>query len=212
MHPVVLIGGGGHAKVVIEILEAAGTFEIAGCLTGEGSAQSVLDVPVLGDDSCLPRLYASGIRHAFVAIGSNRLRQRLSGAVSQLGFELVNAISPLAIVSRRARLQNGIAIMPGAVINSCATLGNGCIINTGVTVDHDCVVGDWAHLAPSTALAGNVTVGAGAFLGVGVHVIPEITIGEWSIVGAGAVVIRHLPANVTAVGTPAKVISRRNLA
>jgi UDP-perosamine 4-acetyltransferase len=206
---VVLIGGGGHAKVIIEIMEASGGFDIAGCVTANTRDASVLDAPILGDDSCLPGLYASGIRHAFVATGANELRLRLSSMAAEIGFKLVSAVSPQATVSPRARLKDGCAIMPGAVINSCATIGAGCIVNTGATVDHDCTIGDWVHLAPGTSLAGHVSICEGAFLGVGTRVIPDITIGAWAIVGAGTVVVRNLPANVTAVGVPARIISSR---
>jgi UDP-perosamine 4-acetyltransferase len=209
MTPVVLIGGGGHAKVVIEILEAMGVFEIVGCVTGSAGDGPVNEVPVLGDDSCLDRVYASGVRSAFVAIGANATRRRMSQALAGIGFELVRAVSPQAIISTRAKVGCGTAIMPGAVINSCARIGAGCIVNTGATVDHDCAIGEWTHLAPGTTLAGCVSIGEGAFLGAGATVIPEITIGAWSIVGAGAVVIRDLPGDVTAVGTPARIISSR---
>jgi UDP-perosamine 4-acetyltransferase len=210
MKPVVLIGGGGHAKVVIEILEAAGDVEIAGCVSGNMQGGFVLETPILGDDSCLPSLYASGIRHAFVAVGANHVRRRLSELAAGIGFKLISAVSPQSSISPRARMKEGCAIMPGAVINSCSTIGAGSIVNTGATVDHDCKIGDWVHLAPGTSLAGNVSICEGAFLGVGVRVIPEITVGAWATVGAGTVVVRNLAANVTAVGVPARIISRKD--
>ena len=209
MEPLVVIGGGGHAKVVIELLEDSGAFEIAGCIAS-GGPESVLGVPVLGDDSCLARQYAAGIRKAFVAVGDNSLRRRLSKMVADLGFQLVNAVSPRATVSRRAELRSGIAIMAGAVINSCSRIGSGCIVNTGAVVDHDCLIADWAHVAPGSSLAGNVSIGEGAFLGVGTRVIPHISIGAWATVGAGAVVIRDVPSGATAVGVPAKIIASRS--
>jgi UDP-perosamine 4-acetyltransferase len=205
MEQVVVLGGGGHAKVTIEILQDSGEFIVAGCTLSGSEASFVLDVPVLGDDSQLPRIYASGVRNAFIAVGDNRARMRLTQKVLAVGFKLVNAVSPRAVLSRRVELCAGVAIMAGAVINSCSRLGNGCIINTGATVDHDCKIGDWAHVAPGTNLAGWVTVGEGAFLGIGSRVIPKISIGEWATVGAGAVVIRDLPAAVTAVGVPARI-------
>jgi UDP-perosamine 4-acetyltransferase len=206
MEPILVIGGGGHAKVVLEIFEQAGLFEVIGCVTRGPSESRVLDVPVLGDDSSIPGLYSSGVRKAFVAIGDNRARRVLSKLARTSGFELVNAISPHAIISRRAELCSGIVIMPGVVLNSCSRIGEGCIVNTGATVDHDCVIEDWVHLAPGTTVAGNVCVREGAFLGVGAKVIPKISIGAWTIVGAGSVVIRDLPSGVTAVGAPARII------
>jgi UDP-perosamine 4-acetyltransferase len=205
MEQLVVLGGGGHAKVIIEILQDAGKFIIAGCIASGSEVSSVLDLPVLGGDSQLPRIYASGVRNAFVAVGDNRVRRSLTQKVIAVGFKLVNAVSPHAVLSRRVELCAGVAIMAGAVVNSCSRIGNGCIVNTGATVDHDCKIGDWAHIAPGTNLAGCVTIGEGAFLGIGSRVIPKISIGDWATVGAGAVVIRDLPAAVTAVGVPARI-------
>jgi UDP-perosamine 4-acetyltransferase len=203
---VVILGASGHAKVIIDILQDAGGLEIVGCTSGDPGAAPLLGIPVLGDDSVLPGLYASGVRKAFVAVGSNRLRQKLIRHVSALGFEPVQAVSPKAVVSRRAALGAGVAVMPGAVINVCSRLGDGVIVNTGATVDHDCVLEPYVHIAPGTNLAGCVHLGEGAFLGTGARVIPQISIGPWSVVGAGAVVIRDIPGFATAVGVPAAVI------
>jgi UDP-perosamine 4-acetyltransferase len=208
MEQLVVIGGGGHAKVIIEILQETGEFQLAGCTVSESAERSVLGVPVLGGDSELPGVLAAGVRYAFVAIGSNHLRRRLAAAVQEMGFRLANAVSPRAVVSPSAAVGRGVAVMAGAVINACSTLGDGCIVNTGATVDHDCRLGDWSHIAPGTNLAGNVSIGEGSFLGTGCRVIPGISIGEWTTVGAGATVIHDLPPRVTAVGVPARVLSR----
>jgi len=206
----VVVGGGGHAKVIIEILQDAGKYEVAGCTVPYPAPNSLLDVPVLGDDSQLSNIYASGVHHAIIAIGNNRLRRKLAQLVVATGFALVNAVSPQAVLSRRVELGVGLAIMAGAVINTCSRIGDGCIINTGATVDHDCVIGNWAHIAPGTNLAGCVKVGDGAFMGIGSRAIPGISVGEWTTVGAGAVVICDLPPGVTAVGVPAKVKGRNS--
>ena len=209
MEQVVVLGGGGHTKVILDIFRAAGRYQIAGCIVQDPAACSTLHVPILGDDSNLPAIYLSGVRHAFVAVGDNRLRRRLTQRVAELGFQLANAVSPNAVLSPTVSVGTGVAIMAGVVINACTRLGNGCIINTGATVDHDCTIGNWAHVAPGTNLAGCVTVGEGVFLGVGSRAIPNVTIGEWTVVGAGAVVIRDLAPGVTAVGVPAKVKGAR---
>jgi len=203
--PLVIIGGGGHAKVVIDILQDAGV-PLCCCVVADREVKEVLGVPVVGDDSVLPRLFADGIRSAMVAVGDNRKRMEITHAVRTLGFRLANAISPRAVVSRSVRLGAGIAIMPGAVVNAGSQIGDGAIINTGATVDHDCVIGAYAHVAPGTNLAGKVRLGEGAFLGVGSRAIPGITVGAWTTVGAGGVVIRDLGENVVAVGVPAVVI------
>ena len=204
---IVMIGAGGHAKVCIELLQAMGE-SIAFCIADANAPSHCLGVPVLSGDEQLARLRAEGYARVFVAIGANRVRVRLAAAATELGYELANAISPRAVVSPSARLGQGIAIMAGAVVNADTEIGDLAIVNTGATVDHDCVVGAAAHIAPQCALAGTVSVGAAAFLGVGSKVIPGISIGAGATLGAGSVVIRNIADGTTAVGIPAKPITK----
>ena len=203
---VVIVGAGGHAKVVIDMIEQRGDITIAGCTAPAPHPSHVFGHPVLGDDSVLTEVFASGIRLGFVAIGDNVLRARKSELMRSIGFSLVNVISPRAAVSRRATIGSGVAIMPGALINADATIGDGAIINTGAIVDHDGQIGDWAHICPGAALAGMVRIGCGALVGTGAAVKPGVSIGDWATVGAGSVVIRDLPARVTAAGVPAATL------
>ena len=203
---VVVLGASGHAKVVLEILEEMGNFEIIGCTTAAAASHEILRYPVLGGDDILPALFASGTSHAFVAVGDNRIRQKVIRRIRDLGFTLVSAVSRSALVSPRARLGEGVAVMPRATINVDSLVDDGAIINTGATVDHDCIVGECAHIAPGVNLAGNVKVGQGAFLGIGSCAIPGVAIGAWAMVGAGAAVLGDLPDGVTAVGVPARVL------
>jgi UDP-perosamine 4-acetyltransferase len=208
--PVVIAGAGGHAKVAIEILEESRAWRIAACTSDGGPGAALLGIPVPGDDQWLPGLRASGIRHAFAAIGDNRARLDAMARLQGAGFHLINAVSRRATVSPRVRLGCGVAIMPGAVVNVDTELGDGVIVNTGATVDHDCRVGRGVHIAPGANVAGRVSIGEGAFLGAGCRVIDGMTIGAWTVVGAGAVVVRHLPEGVVAVGVPASVRVRRD--
>jgi UDP-perosamine 4-acetyltransferase len=203
---VLVVGAGGHAKVILEILEEANEFHIAGCTSAVAGQQDLLGFPILGGDEVLPACYAAGVRKAFIALGDNRARRKKAKEVAELGFELVNAISKRAIVSPRARLGSGVAIMPGAVINALAEVKDGAIVNTGATVDHDCRLANFCHVGPGSNLAGGVTIGEGAFLGTGVRAIPGISVGAWSVIGAGAVVIENIREGVTAVGVPAVII------
>lgn len=204
---IVILGAGGHAKVVIELLRDAGE-QVAVCVGGADSPDHCLDVRVVKGDAYLKELRGDGYSRAFVAIGSNRIREEVAGQVKQLGFSLVNAVSPHASISPSAKLGSGIAIMAGAVVNAEAVIGDLTIINTGATVDHDCIIGQAVHLAPQCALAGSVVIEDGAFLGIGCKVIPGMRIGVNAVAGAGSVVIEDIPAATTVVGVPAKIIAQ----
>jgi UDP-perosamine 4-acetyltransferase len=206
--PVVVIGAGGHAKVVIELIRAQGRYDVVGCTDREAKLPEVVGAPILGSDDVLPALYAKGIRHCFVALGDNALRRKLAARAISFGFELVNAISPKAIVSPTARLGRGVAIMAGAVINADATLGDLVIVNTRAAIDHDCVIGEAVHVAPGASLAGGVCIGPLAFVGAGATIIPGVNVGESTVIGAGATVISNLGPNIVAVGVPAKPLQR----
>lgn len=203
---IVVLGGGGHAKVVIELLRDMGE-QVAACVGEENSPDRCLDLLVLKGDAHLTALREDGYSRAFVAIGSNRIRALVAEQISKLGFTLVNAISPHAQISPSAKFGLGVAVMAGVVINAEAVIGDLAIINTGVTIDHDCIIGTAVHIAPQCALAGGVVVENGAFLGIGSKVIPEIVIGRNSVLGAGSVVVTNIPEAVTAVGVPARVIN-----
>jgi UDP-perosamine 4-acetyltransferase len=203
MKGIVVIGAGGHAKVVIETLRASGK-QVACCVADESADE--IGVPVLRGDDHLLALRADGHSQAIIAVGDNALRARLAERAAAAGYELISAISPHAVISPSAKLGRGVVIMPGAIINAGAVIEDLAIINTAAVVEHDSKVGYAAHLGPLCGIAGGVSVGRLAFLGLGAKVIPGVKIGAGTIVGAGAVVIADLPDIVTAVGVPARVV------
>lgn len=205
---IIVLGAGGHAKVVIEILQHAGE-QVDYCVASGAAVSHCLSVEVLAGDEQLTGLFQRGYRRVFPAVGDNALRLRLAEEAQRLGFELASAVSPQSLISRSARLGHGVAIMPGAIVNADVAIGDLAIINTGATVDHDCQIGIGAHVAPNCTLAGGVTVGRAAFIGAGSVVIPGVMIGEKALIGAGGVVVRDVPASVIAFGNPAQVTSRR---
>jgi UDP-perosamine 4-acetyltransferase len=202
---VIVIGAGGHAKVCIEILRAAG-FCVDYCVGGDDSPQTCLGIPVLTGDEHLAMLAGRGYSRAFVAVGANATRERLAEVALALGYALLDAISPHAVISPSAKLGRGIAVMPGAVIQAEADIGDLAIINTASSVDHDCTIQKAAHIGPGCVLAGNVAVGPRCLLGAGTTVIPGVSIGSDAVVGAGGVVISDIAAGATAVGVPARII------
>lgn len=205
---VVILGAGGHGKVVLDILRAAGEVEPVGFLDADPAlaGTEVLDVPVLGAANLLPKLRGQKVRGAVVAIGDNRARRQYAAMVREHGLELVNAIHPDACVSPTARLGRNVVIAAHAVVCVEAQIADSGIINTAAVVDHECRIGEAVHIGPGALLAGRVCVQPLAFVGMGAKVIQCRTVGEAAIVGAGAVVIEDVPAGCTVVGVPARVV------
>ncbi len=208
---VLIIGAGGHGKVVLEILRAAGVHKPIGFVDADTAlaGTTVGGLPVLGPPNLLPKLRKT-VRGAIVAIGDNRTRLQSAELLREHQFELVNAIHPTASVSPTATLGENIVVAAQAAIGTEAKVGHSTIINTAAVVDHECVIGIAAHICPGAHLAGRVQIGGGAFVGTGANVIPCMSIGAHAIIGSGAVVIADIPANTTAVGTPARVIKSRD--
>ncbi|HEY9233343.1 MAG TPA: acetyltransferase [Blastocatellia bacterium] len=205
---VAVLGAGGHAKVVIATLQAAG-FTVAAVFDDDSSKRgsTLLGVAVRGT---LDELADSGYHRAVLAIGDNATRMRLAERLQNRlpGVEWVIAVHPQACLHASVKPGVGAVVFAGAIVQPDTMIGAHAILNTGATVDHDCRIGDFAHIAPGAHLAGEVRVGRGAFLGIGAAVIPGRMVGEWSRVGAGAVVVGDIPAHATAVGVPARVLDK----
>lgn len=200
-----VFGASGHAKVVIDIIEKQGLYDIAFLVDDDTLLKDteVYGYCVVGGRE---ELLAGNVRKGIVAIGSNRARCHVAAWLVDNGFELVTAIHPSAQLARGVVIGSGTVVMAGVAVNSNASIGNNVIINTGAGIDHDCTVGNGVHIAPGTVLCGTVTVGDGCFICAGTTIIPNLTIGRNVTVGAGSTVIRDLPDNVTVVGSPAKAI------
>lgn len=194
-----LIGAGGHAKVIADILIACGRPPVA-FLDDAPPHNYVLGIPVIQG-----LVLAEPGSAVIVAVGDNDTRMRLARRYTV--FDV--AVHPSATVSRDAEIGPGSVVMAGAVINAGARVGAHCIINTNATVDHDCLISDFAHVAPGATLGGNVQVGIGSMVGLGASVSHGRIIGEYTIVGAGSTVVRDLPERVVAVGSPARILRAR---
>ena len=193
-----IVGAGGHAKVIIEIIEEMG-----------GRIQNITDsnpkvIELLGYKVTEQCLYNAPV---IVAIGDNKLRKK---AVQAIQHEFGKAIHPKANISSRCKILEGTVIMAGSTINSNAFIGKHCIINTNASVDHDCKIGDFVHISPNASLGGNVTVGEGTQIGIGSSVIQGIQIGKWATVGAGSVIIKDVPDYAVVVGVPGNIIKFTN--
>lgn len=200
--PIAVIGAGGHARVVIGTLQAAGLS--AGAVFDDDPSTwdtKILGVPVLG---AVGRLIEEGYRRAVIAIGDNAARRRLSTQLRDI--EWVTVVHPHTWIHPSVPIGEGTVVFAGAVIQPEARIGRHVIINTGATVDHECIIHDYAHVAPGAHLAGRVEIGEGAFIGIGSSVIQCCKVGAWAVIGAGAAVVRDIPDGVTAVGVPARAL------
>ena len=209
---VVIVGAGGHGKVVVDILKHDPDVKLIGFLDDDKTllGKIVDGIPVLGSVSSLSALTS---RHkldgAVIAIGDNRVRAELFNKLKGLGLKPKRAIHPHALIAHDVEIGEGVVIADGAVISTGTRIGDNVIINTGVVIDHDNVIEDHAHISPGVKLAGRVSVGQYTQIGLGVTIVEDLTIGDNVIVGAGAVVLADVPANTTAVGVPAKIIKRK---
>jgi sugar O-acyltransferase (sialic acid O-acetyltransferase NeuD family) len=198
---VIVLGAGGHAKVVISTLLAAG-WRVDAIYDGDPTkhGQQFLGIRVLGSTADVDPYIAA---NAVIAIGDGERRRAIA---SQFNFNWVTVIHPTAWVDPSAKIGDGTVVCAGAVVQPGSRIGCHAIINTLAGVDHDCRIGDFAHVGPGAHLAGGVHVGAGTVIGTGASAIPKVHIGGQTVVGAGATVVHDLPDGVVAVGCPAKVL------
>jgi sugar O-acyltransferase (sialic acid O-acetyltransferase NeuD family) len=191
MKKIILIGGGGHCKSVIDVIEQEGRFEIAGIVDKpELLGSKVFGYSVIGNDSDLVGL-AKRYQYALITVGqikSPSLRIKLFDLALNAGFNLPNIISPRAYVSKHADIGEGTVIMHNALVNVNAKVGCNCIINTNALIEHDSNVADHCHIATNTVINGSTSVGQGGFIGSGSTTKEGITISDDSFIKAGSVV------------------------
>ncbi|MGA2441852.1 MAG: acetyltransferase [Tepidisphaeraceae bacterium] len=205
---VVLIGAGGHGRVVLDILRTAGVHRPIGFLDADPqlTGQEVGGLPVLGQVNLLPKLKSQKVKGAIISIGDNHPRLQYFRKISEQGFEMVNAIHPGSCISETARLGHNVVVAAGAVISTDVNIQDCVIVNTSSVIDHECQIGRAVHICPSATLAGRVSVGDETFIGMGCNILQCLKIGANAVVGAGAVVIQDVADGATVVGVPARVI------
>lgn len=208
MKKILIIGAGGHAQVVADILTCAtkistepvfpiGYLDDNPNITGH----SYFNITVLGN---LQQISIIDHDYVVIAIGNNQRRKQIFDQLISANENLLTVIHPSAIISASATIGIGSMICAGAIINPAATIGDNVIINTGSTIDHHNNIANHVHIAPGVNLGGEVTIGEGTFIGIGASVIPQRQIGKWSIIGAGATIITNVEPYKTYVGTPGK--------
>jgi len=205
MSKIVIIGGGGHSKVIISILKRINNYEPIG-YTDRVDNGNILGIPYLGKDDRLKSLIKEGIQHAVLGIGQLRnysMRFEISQYSQSLGFKFPPIIAPTAIINEDVYLDTGVVIMDGVIINPGTKIGTFSIINTKSSIDHDCHIGKFVHIAPGVTLSGSVVVKDFTLIGTGSSVIQNIIIEEKCIIGSGSAVVRNCTTGRTYIGVPA---------
>ena len=207
---IVLIGGGGHAKVVIDVIKENKEFDIVGILdVNENIGKNVLGIEIIGTDDMLHELYNLGVKKAFITVGSVGnvgLREKLMLFAKNIGFKFPNIISNSAMLSREISFGEGIFINRGAIINSETSIGDFVIVNSAAIVEHDVIIGKFVHISPNAVVLGNVKIGDYTHIGASSTIIQNSEIGSNVLVGMGSVVVKNIPSNVKAYGNPCRII------
>jgi sugar O-acyltransferase (sialic acid O-acetyltransferase NeuD family) len=196
--PVIIYGGGGHGKALIDLLQVLGGYAIVGIVDDRLPAgEKVMDVPVLGGADILPSLVSLGVVHAVNAvggIGNLAVRVKVFKILADAGFTCPTLVHPRAFIESSARLSDGVQVFPQAYVGSAANIGYGVIINTGAIVSHDCQIGRYANLSPGAILAGEVQIGEQTLVGMGATINLQVKIGSSARIGNGATVKSDVPA------------------
>lgn len=195
MKRILIIGAGGHGKVIADIAIKNGYDDVL-FLDDRSDFETCAGFPIVGKVADADKYECDKI----VAVGKASERARIQHNLSNV----ITLVHPNAVIGRRVQIGTGTVVMAGAVINSDAIIGDGCIINTGASVDHDCVIGDYSHVSVGAHLAGTVEVGTRTWIGAGAIVINNIRICSDCMIGAGAVVVNDLKNAGTYIGIPAR--------
>lgn len=199
MEKIIIIGAGGHSRVILDILikcnrNILGFLDdnAVGTINGYNILGKVADCCQYADDAIF-----------VIGIGNNKIRKKIANDYKQLNW--TTAVHPNAIIATDVQISNGAVVMANAVINTGAKIGNHSIINTGAIVEHDCIIADYVHISPKVALGGTCQIGEGTHLGIGSTVINNINICNDCIIGAGGVVVKNINKSGTYIGIPTQL-------
>lgn len=207
--PVVILGAGGHSRVLIDTLQILSA-QIIGITDPDTSlhGQCIMGIPVLGNDDLVLEYPPEQIRliNGLGMIDRSDKRQQIYELFRQRGYKFASVIHPTAIISGNAHIEEGVQVMAGTVVQGSSSIAANSIINTRACIDHDCMIGKHVHIAPGVTISGGVTIGEGTLVGTGATIIQGVRIGSDCIVAAGAVVVRDVPDGATVMGVPAREV------
>ena len=205
----VILGGGGHARVIVDCIEISGLALPYAILDSNPAmhGKEIFGVLIRGGDECIEALKKEGVTHFISGVGGARdnvPRQKVFEMGVAAGLVPLTLVHPSAILSRHAKIGKGTVVFAGSIVNPAATIGANCVINTGAIIEHDCVIGNHVHVATGAKLSGTVRVGEGAHIGAGAVIRNNIVIGEKAVVGAGSVVVKDVLPQTVVKGVPAR--------
>ena len=202
----IIIGSGGHARVVIDTAEQSG-FNILGIIdiNYKNNDEKIIGYNVIGNFTALSK-FVPNKTSVIIALGDSKLRSKFFYICLEHGYNLPSIIHPTSIISKHVNIGKSVFINAGVIINSEVYIGDDCIINTGAIIDHECNIGKHCHIGPGVKVAGRVRIGEHTFVGIGSTIIDKITIGNNVMIGAGSVIIRDIESDSTVVGIPGKRI------
>ncbi|WP_064091690.1 acetyltransferase [Rossellomorea aquimaris] len=204
---VIVIGNGGHSKVIQEMMTITGEHSIYAILDDKYKIEQEIQGIIYAPIASISNLLDLDTR-VVVAIGNNSIRKKIVKELNLPNEAFLTVIDSSSTISRTASIGNGTVVMPKAIINADSIIGDHCIINTGAIVEHENTVESYAHISPNATLTGNVTIREGVHIGASATVIPGLEIQEWSVIGAGSTVIQPIPSHSKAVGSPARIIKK----
>lgn len=200
MNKLIIIGAGGHGKVIADNALKNGYTDIG--FVDDHAVGTCMDIPIVGVTSDIEKMN-DGKTDFIIGIGNNAVRKKIA---EKYDVNWVKLIHPSAQIAVNVTVGNGTVVMAGAVINACATVGEHCIINTRAVIEHDNIIKNYAHISPNAALGGTVRIGERTWIGLGASVINNINVCDNCIIGAGAVVVKNIDCEGTYAGVPVRKI------
>ncbi len=213
---ILVVGASGHSKVVIDLIEKEGEYNIIGIITAldESFKGTFSGYKILGNEEDLPLLFPNNIEYKlFIAIGDNWIRQKVKNKIVKIvpHIEFATLIHPTSQIGRNVIIGNGVAIMAGVIINCDSIIGNFSIINTKASLDHENIIQDYTSIGPGATTGGNVSIGEFSAISIGATVKHGISIGKHSIIGASALLMKDCGDNFIMYGVPAQVVRVREI-